>query len=62
MSPLTRRHFLQLSGAAAGSLVVGCSTAQKPQWSNQPAHPEADAFDEEDAFEDDVLMLQIMSL
>ena len=34
-----------MSGAAAGSLVVGCHTAPKSPWPYHTAHPDADAFD-----------------
>ena len=40
MSGVDRRTFLQLSGAAAGSLVLGCSSSPKRLWA---AKPSADA-------------------
>ena len=44
MSDLSRRGFLQLSGAAAGSLVLGCSTTPDETWATT-APDDGSAFD-----------------
>ena len=36
MSGLTRRGFLQASGVAAGSLVLGCRSTPKAAWARTP--------------------------